>query len=986
MKQLLKPLASLRLTVTLLALSMVLIFAATWAQRTQGIWQVQSRYVYSWFCWVGLDLFLPSSWNAPAGFPMPGGYTLGAVILANLLSAHFIRFKWTWKRLGVILIHVGLILLIVGELWSSLVKIETRMTIDVGQKINFAEDIREVELAVIDPSPADHDHVTIIPKNLLATGNVIDDPQLPFRLKIDEFYSNSTILGPRQAADAPQANPGTTSRATAGAGVSLTAVPRPLSNGTDSAVDTPSAYVTVLDDRDQPLATYLLSLISLDPGFAAIDRPQAVQFGDKTYYLHLRFRRYYKPYTIELLKFSHDRYTGTDIPKNFASVVRLTQPTMHEDREVKIWMNHPLRYAGETFYQASFKPNDQTTILEVVHNPGWLMPYIACIVGALGLILHFGMLLIQFLSRQLAPAPQSVAAMRKQETYTLPPRHSAGPLTIALPALAVALGLVYLISAARPAPLQGPYDLRTFGKLPISFEGRVQPLDTLARTSLTMISGREELTIDGQKLTAIHWLADVFGQPEKSADYPVVRIDDPGIIGVLDLDPNHTRFSIKQVLAKGEELNKQFMLASQADEKERNSFQKAVLDLGQKIDRYLSLGQMGGLFLIPPDEQHPDWQPFAPAVDQGRKTGQMSAAADTWLSLLDAYEQNNPTTFNQTVQQYLNSAAQQMPLTMGKIQSETFFRQFDPYAQCMVLYVIVFLLAAVSWLGWRRPMANTALAILALTFLLHSTALVARIYISGRPPVTNLSSSAVFIAWFACLLAIGLEVIFRNGLGSAATAIIGACSLWIARGLAMGTDDMKVLQAVLDTNFWLATHVVTITMGYGATFLAGILAVAYILGGVFTSAMNPNNSKALSRMVYGILCFAMLFSFVGTILGGIWADQSWGRFWGWDPKENGALLIVLWVAICLHARWSGLVKQRGLMLLAIFGNIVTAWSWFGTNMLGVGLHSYGFMDTAMKWLLTFIATQLALIALGSLPLNRWRSFIPQADPRPIRLQ
>ena len=127
-------------------------------------------------------------------------------------------------------------------------------------------------------------------------------------------------------------------------------------------------------------------------------------------------------------------------------------------------------------------------------------------------------------------------------------------------------------------------------------------------------------------------------------------------------------------------------------------------------------------------------------------------------------------------------------------------------------------------------------------------------------------------------------------------------------------------------------------------------------------------------MVYGILCFAMLFSFVGTILGGIWADQSWGRFWGWDPKENGAVLIVFWNALILHARWGGLVKARGMINLAIFGNVMTSWSWFGTNMLGVGLHSYGFMDSAVFWLVSFVGLQLICIAIGCLPLSWWRSF------------
>ena len=185
---------------------------------------------------------------------------------------------------------------------------------------------------------------------------------------------------------------------------------------------------------------------------------------------------------------------------------------------------------------------------------------------------------------------------------------------------------------------------------------------------------------------------------------------------------------------------------------------------------------------------------------------------------------------------------------------------------------------------------------------------------------------------------------------------------------------MIMLRAVLDTNFWLWTHVVAVTIGYASTFVAGALAIIYLVRGMFTRTLSQSTAKALGRMVYGIICFATLFSFVGTVLGGIWADQSWGRFWGWDPKENGALIIVLWNALILHARWGGLVKERGLMNLAIVGNIVTAWSWFGVNMLGIGLHSYGFMDQAFWWLVGFIVSQLALIGLGLLPLENWKSF------------
>jgi ABC-type transport system involved in cytochrome c biogenesis permease subunit len=185
---------------------------------------------------------------------------------------------------------------------------------------------------------------------------------------------------------------------------------------------------------------------------------------------------------------------------------------------------------------------------------------------------------------------------------------------------------------------------------------------------------------------------------------------------------------------------------------------------------------------------------------------------------------------------------------------------------------------------------------------------------------------------------------------------------------------------VLDTNFWLSTHVVVVTLGYASTFVAGVLGIIYVVRGIFTDTLTSTTAKALSRMAYGILCFATLFSFVGTVLGGIWADQSWGRFWGWDAKENGALIIVLWNALILHARWGGLVRERGLMNLAIVGNIVTSWSWFGVNMLGIGLHSYGSMDQAFWWLVGFILSQVILIGLGLIPQENWRSFRNLARP------
>jgi len=203
-------------------------------------------------------------------------------------------------------------------------------------------------------------------------------------------------------------------------------------------------------------------------------------------------------------------------------------------------------------------------------------------------------------------------------------------------------------------------------------------------------------------------------------------------------------------------------------------------------------------------------------------------------------------------------------------------------------------------------------------------------------------------------------------------AAAGFASLLVAQNLGTEGDTMEMMRAVLDSNFWLATHVVTITIGYSGTFLAGAIAIAYALRKHIVAVVDPETDKALTDMTYGIICFALFFSFIGTVLGGIWADQSWGRFWGWDPKENGALLIVLWNAIILHARMVGLIRERGIMVMAIFGNIITACSWFGVNMLGVGLHSYGFMDQAFYALTGFIASQVVLMGICYAPAKFWQ--------------
>jgi ABC-type transport system involved in cytochrome c biogenesis permease subunit len=302
----------------------------------------------------------------------------------------------------------------------------------------------------------------------------------------------------------------------------------------------------------------------------------------------------------------------------------------------------------------------------------------------------------------------------------------------------------------------------------------------------------------------------------------------------------------------------------------------------------------------------------------------------------------------------------------AKAESEAAFGRMQPFYWLLIAYAITVLMVFASWLTSSENLRAWAYRLLVACFVLHTLSLGYRMWLHGRPPVTNLYSSGIFVAWGAVALGIMLERVWKNGIGAAATGITGFVSLIVAHNLGLsGEDNLESVRAVLDSNFWLATHVTIVTLGYSATFVAGLLGALHLALRAFKADYNWGDSVA--RAAYGILAFAVLASFIGTMLGGIWADQSWGRFWGWDPKENGAILIVLWCAICLHARWGGLVRREGLMQLLVFGNMVTAWSWFGTNLLGVGLHSYGFTESGFFWLMIFWASQLALIALGWLP-------------------
>ncbi len=1144
----LTPLASLKLTVLLLAMSIFIVLAGTLAQVDKDIWQVIDEYFRTPLAAIDFKIFLPPSFwkaftsapmpNIPFKFWFPGGQLIGSLMALNLLAAHLIRFKvqargwplisgllvilagmvltvgvilsannarglqaqpwmsydvlwwclvvgavagytgivYSWlrlsreysslsvfsilwfargvlcvlgcsvayllwmaargerlsdsamrilwqltqgggvglillvgcsllfkKRAGVVLLHAGIGLMMFGELLVGLTAVEGQLQMQEGETVNFVQDIRKVELAVIDHSDAKVDRVTVIPKSIIEDASRPDaeivDSQLPFKMEVKQFLQNSTLR---------KVLPSDKNLATKGRGLQYFAEKARAGSGTDmdSKVDLSAAYVTLTSKSGEDLGTYLLGLI-----FSAQNESETITVDGKSYDIALRFKRTYKPYKFQLVDVRKDDYIGTDTPRNYSSDVRLVDDTRNVDRNVHIWMNNPLRFAGETFYQSGYHRDPTTqiegTTLQVVTNTGWMIPYVSCMIVALGMLTHFLVTLTRFLNRAETTAVNFAAGWG---TF------SCGMVAFAICAIA-ALGM--LRWAAFPSVKDGEFDLDAFGSIPVVADGRTKPLDTVARSSLLVISSKQSFADHNEKSQpAIRWLLDVMAKPSTSFNHKVFRIENPEIQQLLGLEwRERFRYSPEEFLQKLPQLTEQAERARKLDKAKVTVYEAKILELEKKIgildlllqsfsppeirpenarndlmtaiSRQQSLRQRHPPLMIPPEEKGGDWDTFSSGWTRNLvKTTflkqEPEEPTEALTRILVAYAGNKPDEFNKEVYAYKKWLKEHRPddLPLERTAFEAFFNRLQPFFVSQMLYFTAFLFSALALLGfawpkWGSATIRIALGIAVVAFLLHTFALGSRIYISGRPPVTNLYSSAVFIGWGAAGLGFLLCIFYRNVMGTLMGMLMGTAaaflSLGIANQLSLDGDTFVVLQAVLDTQFWLATHVTCITLGYSTTYVAGMLGLLYVVLGMGTPVLSQKFARDLYSMIYGMLCFSIFFSFVGTVLGGLWADDSWGRFWGWDPKENGALMIVLWNALCLHARWGGMVKARGLALLAVAGNIVVSWSWFGVNELGIGLHAYGQTEGRLFALSMACLFFLGVIGTGMTPLRYWWS-------------
>ncbi len=457
----------------------------------------------------------------------------------------------------------------------------------------------------------------------------------------------------------------------------------------------------------------------------------------------------------------------------------------------------------------------------------------------------------------------------------------------------------------------------------------------------------------------------------------VFKIQNPELAAEFDLQPNQAA-SYYYFAQRSDVLEKVIDSIRSKEEEEWNARDLEIVQLVNALNRVRQDLSANGAAVVPARADSPtgEWRSPWALMNSPKLSNEERQTLDTWAAILEAESNGRRDSANGKVAELFETfAANRGGVAMdSRLRLETWMSRTELFYKSVAAYIAGFLVLGASWLVWPNFLRRCSLALLILGVSLHGGGLLVRMLVMGRPPVSTLYESVIFVGFIGALTGLIVELVRHDGFGLIVGNVMGAVLHFVGFSYAADGDTMGMLVAVLDSNFWLATHVVTITIGYGCALVAGLVGHVYL----FRAALPGDHRKvlsALSRNMNGLNLVALFFTLFGTILGGIWADQSWGRFWGWDPKENGALLIVMWQLMLIHGRLAGYTGPRGMAAGLILNNIVVALAWFGVNLLNVGLHSYGFTDSVAMKLAAFCLLEIAL-ASGGYFLARRRAASP----------
>ncbi len=716
---------------------------------------------------------------------------------------------------------------------------------------------------------------------------------------------------------------------------------------------------------------------------------------------------------IMLHRFTPEFYPGTQKPKSYESIISITDEgcRITDADHINIRMNEPFRIHGWTLYQMSWGENggEMTSILRASHNPLEHGPKWASYIITIGLFLYYGMLFAKYLkTRHQRPEPSPGPTPANQAGSHTPSVPAPGRrkkkllfTCIILVILAIfGLGMMAARPAVRTVDIDhyipwSPEMKGAAASIAVEDGGRIKPFSTYAGFNLLRAHGKKSVAFrsEGKKITLSpeEWALDCMFRPEFASQMPVFLVNREETVTRLGLPPmpdkrkqytfqqleplretiyaHANRISSQQISdATGREISG---LAQNLRQMELWMFMpimaqqdRSVMD-GPGFPRWYRSHQ--GEWTAHPNKQQADnLTQAAVLARKGAINNDLESTRKAEQSLISTLVANN--------------TASSVSLR-NRLDRELIYYNIDPLYTGLAFFVAGFVLLIISSLLPTPNPMNKGLGTRLYTLVcgngIHGAwilgaagslvllvSMVIRSMITMRSPVGNTYETIAFIACAGVIVALVMEAYSKRGIILATGLILGglACQMGILYESGQATDHMDPLVAVLRSNFLLSTHVITIVLGYAAGLLASIISHV----AVFSKPMGlltDNTSKMLARMAYGALAFSLLFNLIGTVFGGIWGNEAWGRFWGWDPKENGALMIVLWQLIILHARSGGYIKAFGLHVGNMVGGIIIAFAWWGVNTMGVGLHSYGFSD-AKSALSLFYYAESAIVVIA----------------------
>ncbi len=942
---------------------MLLLAAGTVAQKEMGLYAATRLFFSSWVIWLG-------------PLPLPGLYPVTALIALALFTKLIFKSAWSRARAGTIVVHAGVLVLLCGGLLTALTQKEGYMLIPEGESRSAVEDYHSRVLTVA----RNGETILTLPHTALRDGMTIGAGTLPFSLTILHYALNNEPL-PQDRDSAPEGLPWH------GPAAKVRLAPRPA----DKQDENNHAGLTLLArgagaEQD---GGYLLT--ELMP-----HRPEIVHSGD-TYTLSFARAETRLPFSLALTDITRDLHPGTQTARAYRAALVITDGDA--SWPVEIGMNEPLRYRGYTFYQSSYIATEagEATVLSVVRNSGRLFPYAASALIAAGLLLHILMrvrvraaaLALLLAGAMLTPAAARAESLPMtefsrlaiQDQGRLKPLGAFAAATLrqlsgserfeGQPAVAwLAQSLFDPAVAAENRVLRVPSPaLRALLALP----ERKDRLYTLGETSSALAQKNVLLeTLAGKPAAALNQTErDLILLRDNVALYlQLLRSFSLILPLAVDVpapwDGGGAAPSYLALEKHREEIDRrlQNLIRRKGENIERYSAaEKKLAALGWQMQMLRAGGADNTLLRILPPQWHEgaqgeEWLAPWDALLQGRGGPGSAALLQEWAGLAAAWANSDAQGWDRHV------AAIRAGESLGasaawRLALEDLYHRRHPAEAAFTLYIVLLVAAAgYAFVPQRRRRAALAAMIAAgvAALAVHSALLLMRIVILARPPVGTLYESILFVSFLCAGAAFGMGWARKNPALLAISGFTGAALLLLSAYFAqVQGDTMVMLTAVLNTGFWLSTHVLFITAGYAFAVLAACLAHLHL-----ARACRGRTPSLAGTMPAAL--WALFFAATGTILGGIWADQSWGRFWGWDPKENGALLIVLWLVWLLHGRVSGMIAPVPALAVLAALNIVVALSWFGVNLLNVGLHSYGFTEGIAAGLAAFCLLEAVLIA------------------------